>query len=85
MNTGSFTSSVPIQVPPLVVSQLPKIFKSRIFITVSCSPAHQILGVFKEALGAATRDECGPTDEGENINKENYFIFHLVPHLTGVM
>lgn len=27
MNTGSFTSSVPIQVPPLVVSQLPKILK----------------------------------------------------------
>lgn len=37
-----------------------KYFKSHIFVTVCCSPAHQILGLFKEVLGTATGMSVAP-------------------------
>lgn len=47
MNTSSFTSLLPFQVPPLAVLQLPNILKDAF---LSPSVMHHILGLFKEAL-----------------------------------
>lgn len=64
MNTGSFTSSVLIQVPPLVVLQLPDILKVTF---VSCVAAQLTKSwVFsKEALGAATGMSVAPLKRGK--------------------
>lgn len=53
-----------------------KYFKRCIFITVCCSPTHQILGLFKEVLGAAPGMNMAPLrGEKSQYGKLLYFPF----------